>query len=293
MLRQGVVTTGRLWLLLRYLDRRGQGWVREDGARAALTTPGSDLYLCGWRQLRNLLGAGDGLFWQRDGGAGEPRIWLASTARVCQRLGVEQVRFEPVSMPLSILLEGIGAVRAHFYASYHSSRQGRPISRATLADLTAVSRRSQRAYEAIAGILSQANWAMGPAQQGADAQELAWQHGQALFTFTDRRGRYGRPGATYFTWQLPNSYQGPHATQGRSPKKALNQQLVDLYSQGMTGNGRQEGEDERQRSRFFDNGRAAVRALRRGQAEDTYWLSSQHERHYQIWHLLPTLEEPS
>jgi hypothetical protein len=293
MLRQGVVAAGRLWLLLQHLDRSGQGWVREAGARAALTTPGSEIYLCGWRQLRNLLAAGDGLFWQRDGGAGEPRIWLASTARVCQRLGVEQIRLEPVVMPLPVLLGGIGAVRAHFYASYHSSRQGRPISRAALADLTAVTRRSQRTYEPVAGVRSQANWAIGPAQQGSDAQELAWRHGQALFTFTDRRGRYGRPGATYFSWQLPNSYQGPHATQGRSPKKALNQQLVDLYSQGMTGNGRQDGEAELQRSRFFDNGRAAVRALRRGQPGETYWLSSQHERRYQIWHLLPDLEEVS
>jgi hypothetical protein len=192
-----------------------------------------------------------------------------------------------------VLLDGIGTVRAHFYASFHSSRQARPISRATLAALTAVSARSQRTYEVVAGVRCQANWVIGPAQQESDGQELAWQHGQALFTFTDRRGSYGRPGTTYFSWQLPNSYRGPHVTQGRSPQKALSQQLVDLYSKGVTGNGKQDVEAALPQSRFYDNGQAAVRALHRGQAGDAYWLTSRSERHYQIWHFLQAYEAAS
>jgi hypothetical protein len=293
MLRQGRVAAGRLWLLLQHLDRAGKGWVREADARAHLSGSEAPLRLCGWRQLRNLLAEGDGLFWQRDAGAGEPRIWLASSARVALRLDVGRVRLEPVSLPLSVLLDGIGTVRAHFYASFHSSRQARPISRATLAALTAVSARSQRTYEVVAGVRCQANWVIGPAQQESDGQELAWQHGQALFTFTDRRGSYGRPGSTYYSWQLPNSYRGPHAMQGRSPQKALSQQLVDLYSKGVTGNGKQGVEAALPQSRFYDNGQAAVRALHRGQSGDAYWLTSRFERHYQIWHYLPVYEAAS
>ncbi|MDT8305185.1 MAG: hypothetical protein RRC07_04565 [Anaerolineae bacterium] len=292
MLREGVAATGRLWLLLQHLDEAGKGWVREADARGLLSDKGAPLRLCGWRQLRSLLAQGEGLFWQRDGGAGEPRIWLAGHARVALRLGVTHARLEPVSIPLATLLEGIGTVRAHFYASFHSSRSNhqRPIARATIAQLTAVSARSQRTYERVAGVRCSPNWVIGPAREEGNGQELAWQHGQALFTFTDRNGSYGPAGQRYLAWQLPNSYQGPHQVQGRSPQKALNEQLVDLYSKGMTGNDRQDVAAALPTSRFYDNGQAAARALNRGLREDVYWLTPQTERQYRIWHLLPAGE---
>ncbi len=305
MLRQGAAAPGRLWLLLQHIDATGRGWVSTAEARSRLSQQGEPLYLCGWRQLRNLLDQGEGLFWQREERADGQRIWLAGTARVALQLGVARIQLEPVALPVGHLLQGIGAVRAHFYACYHSSRyhsgravQGRPISRATLAALMQVSPRSQRAYERVAGVRRQPNWAIGPAQAEAEAQaqEMAWERGQALFTFTDRRGHYGRPGARYLAWQLPNSYQGPHQTQGRRHQKALNQQLVDLYSKGFTGNGKQqveEGDAPAQPSRFYDNGQAAVRALNRGLDHDAYWRSDRREKQVQIWHILPAGEGES
>jgi hypothetical protein len=292
MLREGVAATGRLWLLLQHLDEAGKGWVPEAEARRLLSQPDAPLRLCSWRQLRNLLADGDDLFWQREDGTGERRIWLASNTRVALRLGVTQLRLAPVDLPVSTLLQGIGTVRAHFYASFHSSRGNgsqlaRPIARATLAALTTVSARSQRAYERRAGVRSQPNWVIGPASAPQKDKELAWRQGHALFTFVDRRGSYGPAGQRYLAWQLPNSYQGPHATKGRSPQKALNEKLVDLYSKGMAGNGRHEVEAALPPSRFYDNGRAAVRALNRGLANDAYWLTPRTERHYRIWHLLP------
>ena len=173
---------------------------------------------------------------------------------------------------------------------------GRPVSRATLAELMQISPHSQRAYERVAGVRRHPNWAIGPAQAEAPAQELSWQHGQSLFTFTDRRGHYGRPGARYLAWQLPNSYQGPHQTQGRRHQKALNQQLVDLYSKGFTGTGKQQAEEEgatAASSRFYDNGQAAVRALNRGLQHDAYWRTERREKQYQIWHILPASEARS
>jgi hypothetical protein len=299
MLRQELVAAGRLWLLLQHLDVTGRGWISVSEARTHLCTPGERLHLCGWRQLRNLLSQGEGLFWQREEGAGQPRIWLASSARVALRLGVACIRLEPVALPVARLLEGIGTVRAHFYASYHSSRnqnspesQARPISRATLADLAQVSLASQRTYEIVAGVSRQANWTIGASEQEDSAQELAWEHGQALFTFEDRRGHYGQPGGRYLAWQLPNSYQGPHLTQGRRHQKALNRQLVDLYSKGFTGNGRQEVgvRAELPLSRFYDNGRAAVRALHRGLRHEVYWRTPRSEKQNHIWHVLPPAE---
>lgn len=298
MLRQGVVAPGRLWLLLQHIDVMGRGWVSTAEARSRLCTPGGPLHLCGWRQLRNLLDQGEGVFWQRDNGTGAERIWLAGTARVALRLRVSRVQMEPVALPVAHLVEGIRSVRAHFYASYHSSRvqSSRPVSRATLAALMQISPRSQRTYERVAAVQRQPNWVIGPAQAEAPAQELAWEHGQSLFTFMDRRGHYGRPGARYLAWQLPNSYQGPHPTQGRRHQKALNQQLVDLYSKGFTGNGKQQVEEERSAdaplSRFYDNGQAAVRALNRGLDHDAYWRTNRREKQCQIWHILPAGEGP-
>lgn len=299
MLRRGVAAPGRLWLLLQHLDKLGQGWLAVTEARTRLCTPGAPLHLCGWRQLRNLLDQGEGLFWQRDGRGGEQRIWLAGSARVALRLGLRRVQLAPVALPVARLLEGIGTVRAHFYASYHSSReqnsrdgQARPVSRATLAAMMQVSRRSQQAYELAAGVQRQPNWAIGPAQGEAPLQELSWEHGQALFTFVDRRGHYGQPGGRYLAWQLPNSYQGPHPTQGRCHQKALNQQLVDLYSKGVTGNGKQEeeGATTAPLSRFYDDGQAAVRALNRGLRHDAYWRTNRSENQFHIWHVLPASE---
>ena len=60
MLREEAAAAGRLWLLLRYLDGDGRGWLRIDSIRQRLSEKESPLHLCSWRQLRNLLRAGEG-----------------------------------------------------------------------------------------------------------------------------------------------------------------------------------------------------------------------------------------
>ena len=96
MLRRGLAAPGRLWLLLRHLDGDGRGWVTVAEARARLTGKGAPLRICGWRQLRNLLRQGQGIFWERDG----ERIWYRSTLRVADALGVERLTGRPVDLPL-------------------------------------------------------------------------------------------------------------------------------------------------------------------------------------------------
>jgi hypothetical protein len=102
MLRQEKEAAGRLWLMLRFLDQPGQGVIRIDIINQHLNSKTSNLYLCGKRQLRNLLRAGEGVYWTRD----KEQVWLRSTARVAAALGVERLTGRPVALPLSALLDG-------------------------------------------------------------------------------------------------------------------------------------------------------------------------------------------
>ncbi len=186
MLRGDQAAAGRVWLLLRAIDVDGRGWLAAEDARAALCDVDSPLRLCGRRRLRQLLAGGEGLFWQRDD---RDRVWLHGPARVAAGLGVARLGNRPVDVPLATLLGGIGDVRAHLYATFHSGRAkemtsvelrmtndgratnspvvlrhsslGAPIARDTLADLSGVCPRSQAAYEQRAGIVARANIALG------------------------------------------------------------------------------------------------------------------------------------
>lgn len=61
-------------------------------------------------------------------------------------LGVERFAGQPVALPVTVLLAGIGVLRAHLYSTFHSGRnkesvRGRqvmPIARVTLAALSGV-----------------------------------------------------------------------------------------------------------------------------------------------------------
>ncbi|MBK7180927.1 MAG: hypothetical protein IPH82_27750 [Chloroflexi bacterium] len=211
-----------MWLICRHLDREGRA-LRIDNIIQSLTTKSSAQYLCGKRQLRNLLRAGEGVYWTRD----KERLWLRSAARVAAALGVERLTGQPVALPLSALLSGIGAFRAHLYAAFHSGRaksearrSTMPIARDTLAGLSGVGRTSQRSYEARVGIQPLANFAIGEAATERGQEERAWRQGQALFTLQDYDGQQGRQGKTYLAWQLPNSYTGQHALRPKGPAKA-------------------------------------------------------------------------
>jgi len=291
MLRQNQTAAGRVWLLLRVLDEQGKGWIDEQGGRQALTGRQSPWRVCGWRQLRNLLRQGDGIFWQRSNG----RIWLASLAKAAAALGVERLTQQPVAVPVAVLIQGLGVTRAHLYASFHSSRQqsgnGRPkpISRAALNDLCAVTPKTQRAYERQARVKTQQNLAVGQLATSEKKQEAAWNKGSASFEFVDHNGRQGKPGAAYVAWQLPNSYRGPHPKMARGRQKRINRELTDLFMQGMTGNGQQKVDQRcRLAQRYFRNGRLAAQALRHT-AGEIYWYTPQsHGRAAfgRIWHVL-------
>ena len=293
MLRQEKEAPGRLWLMLRFLDQPGQGVIRIDIIAQHLNNKTSNLYFCGKRQLRNLLHAGEGVYWTRD----KTQVWLRSAVRVAAALGVERLTGRPVALPLSALLEGIGAFRAHLYAAFHSGRakgmaNGRaamPIARDTLSHLSGVGRSSQRAYEARLGLQPQSNFALGEAEAAGGQEERAWRQGQALFALKDYAGQHGREGKTYLAWQLPNSYAGQHLQRPKGRQKRINRQLQDLVMKGMPGN---EGDGAlncgsavaAMGKRYYANGRLAAQGRQRS-GEVRYWRrpSVGHGR-AAIWH---------
>jgi hypothetical protein len=274
MLRRKKAAAGRVWLLLRHHDAAGQGRLPVDEVTRLLAGAESPLRVCGRRQLANLLAAGEGVFWQRDlTRDGRAFLRLHSAARAAAALGVERLGGSPVAVPLAALTGTIGQVRAHLYAAFHSGRQRQdlmtgerqprgPISRATLKTLSAATPNSQRNYERRAGVALKTAFAVGPRAGAVDEHEAAWSRGRAFFHYQDKQGRYGRPGAVYLAWQLPNEYTGPHATLPRGRMKRHNRALADLLIDGMTGN------SERSPRRFFGTAKAAVLARAAG---EKYW----------------------
>ncbi|MFZ0545362.1 MAG: hypothetical protein WAM60_07985 [Candidatus Promineifilaceae bacterium] len=300
ILRNKLASPGRIWFLLRHIDKNGKGWISAETARSTLTQKSSPLAVCGERQLRNLLTAGDDTFWERDG----ERIWLKSMAKVAAILGLTRLNGRPVKLPLGVLLESIGTVRAHLYATFHSSRshrgkatdeqQGKPISRRTLKTLCSATRRTQRLYEKRVGVSHQANYAIGQPHSTEEEHEQAWQHGHAVFRFHDRKGLVGRSGERYIAWQLPNSYTGPHAIQSKGYQRRLNRQLADLLNEGITGNGEKPTikklESAFRTAVFYRNGSKAAQVYNRTPDQALYWQSRLgHSQRFRIWHTLPAL----
>lgn len=290
LLRQESVAAGRLWLLLQAADVNRCGWVTEARARQLFTSKRGDLRFCGVRQLRNLLAQGEAVFWTRANG----RIWLKSITKVAFALDISRLNMRPVAMPVYVLRQKIGSVRAHLYATFHSSRskpnQGKkPIARETVAQLTEVAPRTQRRYERLAKVKRQAQFAIGGQVTTVNLQTRGWEQGQATFQFKDFNGKQGTQGKIYVAWQLPNSYVGPHAQLPKGRQKRINRALTDLFMQGITGN------DQRPSvaRRFFDNGRLAAKSYSRNPEQDHYWRGvgngafgeAQHKR-YQLWQVM-------
>lgn len=269
MLKKRMAASGRLWLLLKFLDTAGKGWHTIQDARQRLTDKDSRWRICGKRQFRNLLKAGEGVFWVRNNG----RIWLRSTTKAAAALGVDRLYGTPVALPVHILTEPIGTVRAHLYASFHSGRQretavghqSAPIARETISALTNIHPRIQRIYEKRAGVRKRHNIALGPTVAQADPHEIAWEHGRAARKWRDQKGQHGTAGKQYWAWQLPNNYFGPHSKCPRRAKKRVNRQLTGLSNTGTTGNSHVTFD-----RRFFANGRLAAKASHHAQ-HPIYW----------------------
>lgn len=289
-LRERLVSSGRVWMLLRFLDSGGRGWFKVDEVKALLTYKHSLYRVCGWRQMRNLLNQGDSIFWRRNNG----RIWLNSLPKVALSLNVHRFQTDSVLLPLKILLAKIGTLRAHLFATFHSGRAGSnpsdedasPIARATIEAITHVSPRIQRLYERSARVSHQTHYCVGAQFSDEQLKEAAWQHGSAVFKLKDVQGKHGEPGREYVAWQLPNSYAGPHKRLHKNQRKRMNKRLIDLCHKGNVGN--DQFKEVRygglsSNKRYFENGRFAVKARNRD-ADKKIYLSNKKVKGF--WHEL-------
>ncbi|MGB1248983.1 MAG: hypothetical protein ACPG8W_00005 [Candidatus Promineifilaceae bacterium] len=265
ILRHEVAAAARVWLLLRCLDHDRCGWITVEEARYHLTSKQSPHRVFGWRQLRNLLRAGQDTFWQRD----KQRIWLRSTAKVAKKLEVSRLRKQPIVIPTNILFGKIQGVRAELFALMHHGRDERLISRAKLQEITSVNERTQRRYDHVAKIKKKVSYCIEVASK--KSHDAAWHHRHAAFDFTDRQGKQGEAGAKYYAYQLPNSYSVNYLSAAKGRTRKINQQLrEDLVENRAQGNNRDEGENvcavERVEDRpkftqlFFEGGKKASRA---------------------------------
>ena len=290
MLRTGGTAVGRVWLLCHHLDAQRCGKLRIELLKEQLSTKSSPLYLCGKRQLRNLLRDGEGVYWTRD----RESVWLRSTAKVALSLGVGRLTGWPVALPVAALLGGVGDFRAHLYAAFHSGRgkaapsdKPRPIARVTLTALSGVGQSSQRAYEARLKLAVRSNFAIGEIATAPRQEDRAWQQGMALFTLRDHNGQQGRPGNVYLAWQLPNSYAGPHRQRPKGRQKRINRQLKDLVRQGMPGNVGKVMETQQPERRYCANGKVAAQQANKQPKRDFYWRGqARNGRFSQIWRVM-------
>jgi len=289
MLRQEQTAVGRVWLLARHFDNAGSGQIRIADLRTLITSRSSSQRVCGWRQLRNLLRQGEDVFWRRD----KTHLWLFSAAKTAHALGVTQLTGRPVAVPVASLMGGIGAVRAHLYASFHSGRakvrrqngvDAMPIARETLTAVSNISPTTQRKYEAEANISVQHNYAIGAVVSKENKESSAWKHGAGVFIIKDKGGKNGRSEQQYLAWQLPNTYGSSHQQRPLGRQKRINRALKDLVTQGMPGNVEEAGESVVTK-RYYANGKLAADA--HDQANGTlYWHQKKGRNGRSFWYTL-------
>lgn len=269
----------QLWLLLRLMDEKGQGWIDQNWAYLHLTSGASK-----WKQykrprLRQLLTEGNGRYWQCD----ENRIWLRKTIVVISALGITRLNGRFVYASIDDVRGGISPFRAYLFSAWLGNHRN-PMSRETIEHLTGLSARTQQRYCEIAGIQIVENLALGQRLTDTSEQEAHWYH-DGVFKFVDYDGRQGPPHRRYVAWHLPSSYTSTARTAARSQTRHANKQLVVLANiTGAPGNGRLFAREHITR-RFHANGKRAALAQRRSESgnDEMYWQRGKARTGRGIW----------
>ncbi len=228
ILRHEQSSAGRIWHLLRALDPEGRGAFSIESVRDHICGKSSQWQCVGWRQLRNILRAGQGLFWARD----KETVWLRSRVKVAAVLDVQRVGGHAVALPIDSLLGGLGSYKAALYSTFHAGRDIRPISRASLTKISSACASSQRNYEKTAAVKTTAQFAILTQSE----REARWEHGAHIFSISDKQGVAGRRYNRVLVRQLPNCFRTNLSIASTNQKKRLNRNLRDLLTKGATGN---------------------------------------------------------
>ena len=271
------VAVYRLWLTLRFLDPQGRGWLPLADVKEALTSQNQPLYLYTWRRLRSIMNSGNKSFWTLDKNKG--RIWVYGAAKIATTMNVPRLEGRPVALRLDEL-RSLGKFKAALYASWHAGRgrQAYPVSRETQAAVMGVPDRTQRHYCQIAGIQRQPNYVIDERQTRDNAQEYNYQHGRAMFTIDDVKGKHGPPKRRYNARQIASTHTANHQTLPKGRQRRINHYLrQDLVTKGMQGNSQ-----TMIVKRYYPNGYEAAKAHSKRPYTPHYWKLYKKEA-YTIW----------
>ncbi|MEM7802827.1 MAG: hypothetical protein AAF633_26795 [Chloroflexota bacterium] len=190
---------GRVWLLLRHLDQKGEGRVTIKWARHLLSDPSSRLKCLSKKRVQQLIRQGEKEgFWHRC--KRQRWLYLHSEPRVVATLGVKRIGGWALDIAIADLLQPLKAVRALFYDAFHSGRgenEQDPITRKRLQERGMVEAHTQRKYEKLRGIDPQANYATitkysRAAWQRAQHEEDDDRVGGPAFIYIDYKGVLGK-----------------------------------------------------------------------------------------------------
>lgn len=236
--------TGRLWYLLRHIDKQGRGIVSRAEATAAFCDKASELHCMTPQRLGQVLRDGHDVTWRVANG----NIYLFGAARVAALFGIDKLRGTNVSIPVADLLQGQKRARAALWATVHAGRKrARPIARKTLRDAFGIPESTQRAYDAEADTVRRQNIVIIPEAAAED------------FSYTRRRIIKGRD---VLTAHLPSTYTSPYEKAKAGRKSVVNKRLKGKHSNShLVGNTHKQGNNQR---RYFDNAEAAQKAANRG-----------------------------
>jgi len=269
-LRQGKTVEIRLWLILRWIDRTGAGYVSIPHLRSVLSGELSQFSGYSWQNLRKLLTKSD--LWSVDSlPEYTGRIWYKGTKKAAQLLQVQRLTGSPVDLPLK-RLKKLKMFKASLLDAFHSGRKhANPISQDNIHRITGIPARTQRHYCRISKIQRQANFAIGDQLNTASQQESAWRYAGS-FSHTDHHGYQGPKGRKYTANRLPNAYRGTLTKAAKGSQRKINSGLINFANKGKaTG---PQSNREKQSRLFYDSGAAAASVYNRRQDTDLYW--SQH-----------------
>lgn len=254
----------RVYLLLRAMDASGKncGWLPIDQVNQ-LADKMTPWYTMGSRNLRGLIGQGDGIFWTYE--KKYKRVRMLGAATIAQNLGVEHLTGKPVQLPIDHLLGGIQEVRAAFLAAWHAGRKDNdPVSRMAIANATGAKPSSQRTYDKITDTKSRIHYILFEIGS-IDANEIIWKYGRTPFTYTDWAGKVGRKGKQYLAITKSNSYAPNLAQAAKGRQRKVNKQLnrVDNVERGA---------ELRVNKINYPDAVSASKALNRDSSHDKYYL---------------------
>lgn len=293
--RAGRDGCGRVWLLARYLDEKGEGRIKMRDLRYAICNPAGQVRCLSKKRLQQILRVGEGLFWHRS--KNSHYLHYHSEARVVAALGVHAIKGQAVELPIVKLVQKIRLVRAVFYNAFHSGRgdgYNNPITRRVMQGRGMKEGRTQRKYEqsegmgvrsefAVVGLYSKVAWDRAKFEdQDEDLQNGV---GGPAFIYVDYKGvlgknpdRFKRPAHQrhwhniYIVRQIGNAYSGTL----ESPKRGrgwTNQKISHLYQSmpSITGSADIDGLDEAPREWggkfYYEDDKQVLRVIQRNEGE--------------------------